>query len=321
MVPSPNADSPLSKVGVYGISMATDLDLIPQFPSRSGPPDLHVVAADTPRDLTGQDPLYSSPTRDTKSAPATRLYRVGDQFAFRFSGVAEFYVGPERIEYVLHDDFYKYGLELWLLGTVLAFWLEWRGVLALHASAASVNGQGVGFLASKQGGKSTLAMALLRQGCPLLTDDLLPVDVEGDTACGRPGYPQMRMWPEQARHFVNDADALRRAHPYIEKRRVPVGPKGIGAFCDDPRLLRALYIPERTEGASIEIKPVSATSALQAVLRHSFLPQLVETAGWQADRLGTLSQLVEHVPVRRLVYPSGIEHLPRIVNAILDAEA
>jgi hypothetical protein len=61
--------------------------------------------------------------------------------------------------------------------------------------------------------------------------------------------------------------------------------------------------------------------ALQAVLCHSFLPRIVEATGWQADRLGTLSHLVEHVPVWRLVYPNGIEHLPQVVNALLGAEA
>lgn len=50
-------------------------------------------------------------------------------------------------------------------------------------------------------------------------------------------------------------------------------------------------------------------------------PHIVEAAGWQADRLGALSQLVEQVPVRRLVYPNGVEHLPQVVDAILGAEA
>jgi hypothetical protein len=232
--------------------------------------------------------------------------------------VADFYIGSSRIEYALHDDTYAYALELWLLGTVLAFWLEWQGVPALHASAAALNGHAVGFLASKQGGKSSLALALLQQGHPLLTDDLLPVDVDDDAIRGRPGYPQMRLWPDHAEHFVEDAKSLRRAHPYIEKRRVPIRPD---SFCDDVRPLQALYLPERTEDASIQIQPVAPTDALQAVLRHSFLPRIVEATGWQATRLSTLSQLVEQVSVRRLTYPDGVEHLPRVADAILDVEA
>ena len=300
--------------------MTTDLDLIPHFPSRSGPPDLHVVAADRPLDLTQQSLLYSSPAGETNATPATRLYRVENRFAFRFADVAEFTVGSERIEYVLRDDAYAYGLELWLLGTVLAFWLEWQGVPTLHASAAVVGDHAVGFLASKQGGKSTLATALLQQGHLLLTDDILPLDINEEVIHGRPGYPQVRMWPDHAEHFVEDAHALCPAHPYIEKRRVPVGSGGIGSFCDEPRPLHTLYLPERTDDGSVQIQPVAPINALQAVLRHSFLPRLVEATGWQASRLSTLSRLVEQVPVRRLTYPSGAERLPQVTDAILDTE-
>jgi hypothetical protein len=139
-----------------------------------------------------------------------------------------------------------------------------------------VDDHAVGFLASKQGGKSTLAMGLLQQGHPLLTDDILPLDISEESIRGRPGYPQVRMWPDHAEHFVEDAHALRPAHPYIEKRRVPVGSGGIGSFCDEPRPLQTLYLPERTDDGSVQIQPITSMNAVQAVLRHSFLPHLVE---------------------------------------------
>jgi len=318
---SSDDDSSLTQVGIYGVSVATDISLVPRLPFRSGPPDLQAVAAEKSIDVTHRDPIYTTPTRENDAASPMHVYRVGDRFVLRFAGVAEFYIAHERIEYVLHNDTYAYALELWLLGTVLAFWLEWQGVPVLHASAAAVNGHAVGFMASKQGGKSSLALALLQRGYPLLTDDLLPVDVDDEAIRGRPGYPQMRLWADHAEHFVEDAEALRRAHPYIEKRRVPIGPDGLGSFCDDIRPLQALYLPERTDDTSIQIQPVAPTDALQAVLRHSFLPRIVEATSWQASRLSILSQLIEQVPVRRLTYPDGVEHLPRVADTILDVEA
>jgi len=313
-------DTFLSYIGIYGVTVATDLSLVPHFPSRTDTPDLRVMTAESPFELTHTDSLYSRSPQDSDAIPAIRLYRVEDQFIVRFADAATFSVGSERIEYVLHDDTYAYALELWLLGTVLAFWLEWQGIPALHASAVALDDGVVGFLASKQGGKSTLATSLLQRGHSLLTDDLLPLDVQEPHVQGRPGYPQMRMWPDHARHFVDDPCALRRANPYTEKRRVPVGPEGLGTFCDDARPLKALYLPERTSSASVQIQPVAPINAVQAVLRHSFLPRLVEAAGWQASRLSTLSRLVEQVPVWRLTYPSGTEHLSRVADALLDAE-
>ena len=224
MALSPNAPSTLSRVGVYGVTVATDLDLIPSLPPRSDTPDLHVVAVSEPIEFADQDLFYSSPTRDPDSVPAIRLYRVEDRFVARFVGAATFSIGSERIEYLLHDDTYAYALELWLLGTVLAFWLEWRGVPALHASAVALGDGAVGFLASKQGGKTTLAMSLLQQWHPLLTDDLLPLGVEGDAIRGRPGYPPIRMSPLHARHFVDNPHALRPPPPYPDQSPLPVRP-------------------------------------------------------------------------------------------------
>lgn len=240
-MPSIPKDTSFSHIDVYGISIATDLDLIPTLPSRSGVTDLHVRLADELPSLSRRKPLYSSPTRETDVAPATRLYRVGDRFVFQFAGVAKFLLGPKRIEYVLHDDTYAYALELWLLGTVLAFWLEWQGVPALHASAAVVDGHAIGFLASKHGGQSTLAMP---PAARMLISERRPFRLmcsqrpfRADPATGKRTSPQTRMWPDHTEHFVESLHALRPPHPYIEKRRVSVGPVGLGTFCGDARPL------------------------------------------------------------------------------------
>jgi hypothetical protein len=49
------------------------------------------------------------------------------------------------------------------------------GFVSLHASAVAIDGQAIGFLAAKGGGKSTLAIALAAAGAQLITDDTLPV--------------------------------------------------------------------------------------------------------------------------------------------------
>ena len=58
--------------------------------------------------------------------------------------------------------------------------------------------------------------------------------------------------------------------------------------------------------------------ALIELIRNSFAARIVEAMGWQRERLGKLAQLVRETPIRRLRYPSGFEHLPRVRQAILD---
>jgi hypothetical protein len=53
------------------------------------------------------------------------------------------------------------------------------------------------------------------------------------------------------------------------------------------------------------------------LLHHSFIPHAVQALGWQRHRLPSFAQLLQTVPLRRLRYPSGFEHLPRVREAVL----
>ena len=66
----------------------------------------------------------------------------------------------------------------------------------------------------------------------------------------------------------------------------------------------------------MEVEGLRPRDAVIELLRHSFSPHLVEAAGWQSQRLGFFARLVERVPVRRLSYPTGFEHLPSVCAAI-----
>lgn len=206
--------------------------------------------------------------------------------------------------------------ELRFLGPVLSYWFERRGAPTLHAAAVAVNGRAVAFLSRHGGGKSGLAAAMVQAGFPLLTDDLLVLEETAERWEVRPAYPEMRMWPDEAAHFVGPPEGLPLVQADSEKRRVAVGDGGFGSFLDASTPLACIYLASRRPGGDgdIEIRPVSRSEALIELVRHSFSPRLVEAAGLQPTRLDRLARLVRAVPVRRLVYPSGFDRLPDIVN-------
>jgi len=228
---------------------------------------------------------------------------------------------------------------------VLSFWLERQGIPALHASAVLIGGRAVAFLSSNQGGKSGLAATLMQSVHPLLTDDILPVEEQDGVFLGRPGYPTIRMWPDEAACFLGAYEHLPLVHPELTKRRVPVGGDGFGSFCDTSQPLACIYLPDRRDasGASttpeisavghpgrhpsqpdgavpntdVEILPVSPRDAVIELIRHSFSAHQVEAAGLAPQRLNFFARLAQQVPMRRLIYPAGFEHLPRVREAIL----
>jgi hypothetical protein len=249
------------------------------------------------------------------------LYRLGGQEIFRFHKAGDFLVETDRIAADLSAARLDLA-ELRFLGPVLSYWCEHRGLPTLHASAVARDGSGIAFVSRHGGGKSGLAAAMVQSGCALLTDDLLVLENREDHWEARPSYPEMRMWPDEAAHFVGSFESLPLVQSDLEKRRVAigdVGDLGFGSFQNASVPLAAIYLASRRpeEEGGVEIEPVSRSEALIELIRHSFSPRLVAAAGLQPSRLDRLSRLVRQVPVRRLSYPSGFELLPEVAEALL----
>lgn len=251
----------------------------------------------------------------------SNIHKLEAPHQLSFIGVATYSIWPDHILCHLLDLKYSYLVEIHFLGAVLAYWLELNSIPAMHASAVCHNGKAIAFLSNNKGGKSSLAATFMQIGNDLLSDDILPVEIKDGRILGRPGYPSMRMWPDEASHFLSGLENLVLVHPKYQKRRVPVGANGFGNFCPSPQPLSCFYLPERRDpaewGAGIEIIPISPQKAIIELIRYSFLARFVEARGLQPVRLGFFAKLVQEVPVKRLIYPNGYTYLPAVREAIL----
>jgi hypothetical protein len=309
---------------LYGFKLASDFPFANRLAKTTGEPDLTFRLVDAPPIVGWEDdtPAYaSSPELDGAEESVLKVYRQGSYHILRITGVLDYYIAPDSIACYLVDPNHEYLAEIHFLGLAFSLWLEVRGIPALHASAVIVEDSAVAFLSTNKGGKSSLAAILMQAGYPLLTDDILPLERYGEKFLGRPGYPQMRMWPDQASYFLGHYEDLGIVHPAYSKRRVPVGADGLGTFCSEPAPLACFYLPERRDpsgwGEGIEISPLSPTEALMSLVGQSFVPYTVEALGLQPQRLGFFARLLSQVPVRRIVYPEGYVHLPQVRRGIL----
>jgi hypothetical protein len=311
---------------LLGVALASNFCL----PNRIAlPPDVpadvifaHSVVESLPWDGAEELPIYVSPYMLRDGESLLYVYRQPEYDVLRFPNTADFYIWPDRIACYQLRRASAYEVRRWLSGTVIALWLERKGTPVLHASAVVVGDSGIAFLGSNHAGKSSLAAALMQREYPMLTDDALPLTPGDNTIIGHPGYPEMRMWPDLAQHFLGHFDDLELVHPDATKRNVPVGPESLGSFCDFPRPMRCLYVPTRRDpqdgGTAVEITPVSCGEALIELVRYSFSTRLLTALGLQAQRLNSLAEIVREVPLRRICYPSGLEHLPGTCDTILE---
>jgi len=183
---------------LFGLTLASDFPFVNSLPLATGTPDLRFTRAlEPPLPLCWQSvvPAYVSPHRRSNGDHLVSLYCLNGCDVLRFPGIADFYLWPDRIVCHLVNPVADGQAELYLLGTVLAFWLERQGVAVLHAASIAVAGRAIAFAGSKRSGKSSLAVAFVQAGDPLLTDDLLSLRRRGDRFIGQPGYPQIRLLP------------------------------------------------------------------------------------------------------------------------------
>jgi hypothetical protein len=305
---------------LFGFALTTSVPLKVYAETRCSPCGLSFEISSRP--LLSAVPLppallYASAVKSIDGTSLTFLFRLGGQEIFRFHEAGDFLVETDRIAVDLSAARLDLA-ELRFLGPVLSYWFERRGLPTLHASAVARDGHAISFVSRHGGGKSGLAAAMVRAGCALVTDDLLVLENREDRWEARPSYPEMRMWPDEATHFVGSYTALPLVQSDSEKRRVGVGAGGFGSFQEASVPLACIYLASRRPGTDggIEIQPVSRSEALIELVRHSFSPRLVEAAGLQPSRLDRLARLVRQVPVRRLSYPSGFERLPEVAEAL-----
>ncbi len=306
---------------VYGYTL-TSQEVLPLLPFGKGSFDLEYVVVRDEIVVRKHNVGNSSQGYLAANYNATtfEVWQRGDQYGFSFPEIGIYEIAPGSITCYPLPRVSSRILSNFLVGSVLPIWLELKGVTALHASAIVTDYGAVGFLSYSGNGKSSLAAALMSSGYPLLTDDILAVECRGANIIANPGYPYMRLWPGEAVRFLGHFEDLELVHPKISKRWIPVGLGGLGSFCGLPQPLKCVYLlekcaPNEVEG-KVQIVPMSPRDATIELVRHSFEALVADAIGLSARRLDSLSRLAQQIPVRQIRYPSGLEHLPAVQQAI-----
>lgn len=314
---------------LFGLCVESDHRL--QAPMTLAPPEatpeLHFHCALGTQPPAPPDLLYASPELNRLGESVVQLYATPDGVLMRFPRVADFRLSPGEIDCRLVDPDLAFMIDICLLGHVMAYYLELSGVSAIHAGAVACGGQAVLFAADRTGGKSTLVASAVAAGLALLADDIAALELRGDAVWCRPGFPQMKLTPEQAQRFAGGAEGFGLVHPSFAKLSVPA--ERLGSIAKAPLPLARIYLVERRAEAadgSVSIEPVAPGEALIQLVRHSFLAELLDghaahpgfggTGSLHAQRFHRLAALARAVAVRRLCYPSGYQHLPAVHAAV-----
>ena len=207
-----------------------------------------------------------------------------------------------------------------LFGPIVGFVLHLRGTPCLHASAVVIDGRAVAFLGHSGAGKSTTAAAFVRRGFAALTDDVLALDVEVDTAryLVRPGHNVVRLAPDAVRALYGAEDALPHGGDTTDKRHLEMTAVG-NRFAAAPVPLGAIYVlhERRTDlDQPVAIARLKGHEALMALVARTFMNYVLD-AELRTRALDVFARLAARVPVRQLTVRDDAADLGALTDAVL----
>lgn len=266
--------------------------------------------------LLGEEALYAD--------VSARLYRHGDGYRIEVDDTGVYDLSPDgaRIRWLPNaEPWWDFGRGH-LLGRVLSTAMHFAGLLVLHGSAVEVEGGVIAFLGVKGAGKSTLALALVREGARLVTDDTLPIDVEAGCAVW-PGIHSLRLRPDTA-----DADLLSSELTTAggdgttlgRDGKLTTAPLDRSRVMTTPGPLRAVYLLQ--PGRSRDAERVLERSDLDAVRATAALTGFSKIAAMLgADEAGTLldraAAVAQSVPVHLLLVHRATDRLADVAREIV----
>lgn len=232
----------------------------------------------------------------------------GEVIAGRAEGVMRFVVKEGRS--ITYDPYPAADIDFvksLLTGELLATLLRQRGLLVLHGSAVAGGEGAVGFVGFSGWGKSTLATYFCANGYSMLTDDVLALDVREEGVTVFPGHGQVKLRDDVGAMFMDDHRERSAVHAAADKRLYVARVENGG-----PVPLRRLYFLEGTTSPETRLEPLSRLDALQEVLRHTRVTQLIKDSDFVATHLKQSTTLIRQVPTRMLKRVRSLDHLPLI---------
>lgn len=205
---------------------------------------------------------------------------------------------------------------VYLVGPVLGAALRLLRRSVLHASAVEADGRALLVMGEAGAGKSTTTAALVDAGCPLLTEDVSALDLEGEVPRVFRGGTRVKLWPESVRALRGRDDAL----PLL----VPASLDWHKRFLDcsermsrhDSLPIAAIVSLERSITATEPvITPIKGHDKLLLLLANGYGAHMVRPDD-RTDELSRLSKLAQRVPIARLSYPDRLDALPAAVAAL-----
>ena len=302
--------------GVFGLVVSSEFDLTALLPESSMPADITICRADV------NLPAGVNRRRIDRRGSQRVVGVSSEGYYLDVPDVGRFFLGVDRIDCDVRPDIDPRVLERCLVGSILSLWCERQAMLVLHGATVGIGGHAVVFAAHAGSGKSSLAASFVQDGAKLLGDDQALMELRSGSFSVRQAYPTLRLAGGTQSMLSTECVSLGSSHVTDRKRSLTVNER---AFSNGPLRLAAIYLlgrrdPDLQDG--VQLQAVGKRNAIIELIRFTSTPRTVNAAGLQPRRLKLLTSLAGVIPVKHLIYPSGLHRLHEVKEAVrLDLRA
>ncbi|MBU4535942.1 MAG: hypothetical protein KKF16_09050 [Euryarchaeota archaeon] len=195
-----------------------------------------------------------------------------------------------------------------ILGPAVGINLHLKGRMVLHSSTIKVNEAGVGFVGHNGAGKSTTTVSFLKNGHPLVADDVSSLEFINNIPLVYPGIPRIKLWPEARKLWGEKLDCFP-IHSQSTKMSCVVE-----NFHEKSIPLKHIYVIERSKSTHVE--DISPQEGLIELIRNSYCANIFSPY-YQKKSLNDYSKLVKKISLKKLCIEQGLDKLDNMVQVVM----
>jgi hypothetical protein len=205
-------------------------------------------------------------------------------------------------------------LHVYFLGHAMGVALAAMGEEPLHATVVASPGRCVALMGESGAGKSTLAAFLVSRGAKLVTDDLLRVAIGDGGVSAYPGPRRIKLMPDSRERYLGGRAEGVPMHPLSGKFILPLAPD---MTHEGPARLDELILLDWPEEAVTEPRLETPTprDAMLRVIAGTCVTRVTDAARL-ARQFRFAQEIVERIPIRRLLQPNDLDRLPETAALI-----
>lgn len=219
------------------------------------------------------------------------------------------------------------GAEHYFQTLAIALNLELNNILCIHANALAYKNQAIALVAPSRTGKTTLTAAMCAHGFAMMTDDMMALHKnKQDEYIIYPSWPIARLWPDSMNNLLENNklaksdEYYQNVHKQFDKKQVNFNDEHSLTFCHQTKKLSTVYFLNRVTHAKnntdVIIEKIPPAQAIILLIQNSILGDAYQALNLEKNRVKELSTLVENINFKKITYPSGMEHLNAVCQAI-----